>query len=135
MIFFLKFAILHPFIVQIFQAYDSPIAPDQAAAVLSFIDNLGQLVFVCLVHYTGKRPMFLAVTSGVFLSSLVISCYGFIILPNGFNSFDQQNRSFHVDNPNLAYIPLICLFIWEFFSYCSFIGLPWYLLSELFPLK
>lgn len=61
-------------------------------------------------------------TLGVFLSSLVISCYGFIYLPSGYISFDQTHRTFQLENKDLSYIPVVCLFLWSFFSFCGFSG-------------
>lgn len=114
---------MRPYVVQIFKAYESPLPPDECAAILGFLDNIAQLTFIFLVRFTGKRPMYLLVTTGVCLSTFIISVYGFIVLPSGFNSFNQESQSFHVENKNHAYIPLFCLFFWEFFSYCNFISM------------
>lgn len=123
---------MRPFIVQIFKAYESPIALDRAATILSIMDNIGVLAFICLVRFTGKRRLYLSVALGIFLCSLVISLYGFIVLPSGYISFNHQNETFHLENSNLAYIPMVCLFLWSFFSYCGYLSMPWILLSELF---
>lgn len=91
-----------------------------------FIDlskNIGNLAFLCVIRFTGKRRLYSIVGTGVFLSSLIISCYGFICLPAGYISFDQENNSFHSDNQNLAYIPTICLFCWCFFSKSGFLSM------------
>lgn len=129
---------MKPFIVQIFKAYESPIAPDRAAAIMSFLDNMGNLTYIVLVRFTGKRRLYLTIITGVFLSSFIISCYGFIYLPNGYISFDQTDQSqpsFRLANTNLSYIPLFCLYFWSYFSYCGFIAMPWVLLAELFNFK
>lgn len=88
---------------------------------MSIIDNFGQLAFLCLVRFTGKRRLYLIVTFGVFCSTLAISCFGFIYLPSGYNSFDENDASFHLENPNLAYVPMFLLFTWTFFSFCGFL--------------
>lgn len=126
---------MKPFMVQIFKAYESPMAPDRAAGVTSVIANAATLCFICSVPLSGKRRLYLFTIAGLFLSSLVISLYGFIYLPSGYNSFNQQNQSFHLTNPNLAYIPMICLFLSSFFTFCGFNGIAWMLASELFPFK
>lgn len=105
---------MHPFIVQIFKAYDSPIEPDEAAAWLSSITILAHVVFICAIPFTGKRFLYIVTGTGAFLSSLVIACYGFIYLPPGYNSFDQQNH-FTLQNKDVAYIPFIALFLKNFF--------------------
>lgn len=124
---------MRPFIVQIFKAYDSPIPPDQAAAISSFLDITASVVFMCLVRFTGKRPIYLIMSFGTLLCSATLCLYGFILLPSGYMSFDQTHDIFHVENPILTYIPLIAMCLWSFFSSGSF--LPWMLLSELFPFK
>lgn len=79
---------MRPFIMQIFKAYDSPIEPDRAAAIMSLLDNLANVVFMCLVRFTGKRRLYLSMLTGVFLCVLTIATYGFLVLPSGYISFD-----------------------------------------------
>lgn len=123
-----------PFIVQIFKAYDSPISPDRTAAVQSIVNNLANVCFLCLLKFTGKRKLYLIMLSGVFVCSATVSAYGFLVLPNGYNSFDKTTH-FTLDNQNLAYIPLISILLWSFFSYCGMNSMPWQMLSEVFPYK
>lgn len=126
---------MRPFLAQIFKAYESPIPPDQILAITGFAINCADVIFTSLVHFTGKRRLYLTMGTGIFLSSLVIAGYGFIYLPSGYNSFDQNHRSFHLENKNPTYIPLVCLSLWGFFSYCGFTAMPSMLLTELFPFK
>lgn len=116
-------AAMRPYQLQIFKAYESPLGPDESATITSFIINLASLIFMCSVKFIGKRRMYLMMGFGVFLSSFIISCFGFIYLPSGFNSFEQQSVPFHLDNENLKYIPLICLFCWNFCSNCGFLSM------------
>lgn len=125
---------MSPFMVQIFQAYESPIAPDRAAAILSFTNNLANIAFLCLIRFTGKRPLYLTMLSMVFLSSAIVSVYGFVFLPNGYNSFDHSD-TFSVGNQQLTFIPFICIFVWSFCSYCGVNSVPWQMLSEVYPFK
>lgn len=110
---------MRPYIVQIFKAYDSPVTPSFAAVLLNVCDSLGQLTFLCSIRFTGKRHLFLTMASGVFITTFIISCYGFIILPSGCDSFNQQNHSFNLENSNLAWIPMACLFMWSYFSFAG----------------
>lgn len=121
---------MRPFLVQIFKAYESPIQPDKATAVISIVIILANIVFMCLVRFTGKRKLYLAMAAGVFITSFVITLYGFIYLPRGCISFDQKIQSAHLENNNLAYIPMICLFLWSFFTFCGLMTMPWMLISE-----
>lgn len=123
-----------PFIVQIYKAYDSPIAPDRTAAFQSFANNMGLILFICLIRFTGKRKIYLTMLTGVFLSSALVSIYGFLILPRGYSSFDKT-QNFTLENKELGYIPFFGLISWSFFSYAGIISMPWQMLSEVFPYK
>lgn len=123
-----------PFIVQIFKAYESPIAPDQAAAVLSFVINLANIISLFLLQFTGKRRLYLTMLTVIFLCSVVICGYGFAFLPRGYNSFDQS-PDFSLDNKSLAYIPFVCIIIFSFCSFCGVSSMPSQMLSELFSFK
>lgn len=123
-----------PFIVQIMKAYNSPIEPDRTATLVSFANNLGVVGFLTLIRFTGKRPLYLTMLSGIFLLATAVCAYGFIYLPSGYNSFDPTNYV-SMDNKYLAYIPLICIILWNGFSNCAVVTLPWQLLSEVFPYK
>lgn len=123
-----------PFIVQILTKYQSPIAPDQAQAILSVTNNVANVAFLCLIRFTGKRPLYLAMLGMAFLSSAIISSYGFAILPNGTNSFDKTVPK-PLEMSGLAYIPFICIILWNFSSNCGVNSVPWQLLSEVYPFK
>lgn len=124
---------MRPFIVQIFKAYDSPIAPDKAATIMSALDNLINVMFMCLVRFTGQRRLYLTMLFGMFVCAMVTTVYGFLILPKDYFSFDpSQYYAIDSESKHLTYIPLISLLLWSFFS---FAGMPWILLSELFPFK
>ncbi|XP_031629200.1 facilitated trehalose transporter Tret1-like [Contarinia nasturtii] len=127
---------MRPFIVQIFKAYDSPIASDQAVTIMSMLDNVTNVIIMILVRFTGKRRIYLVCISGVLVCTSIISWFGFTYLPPGHISFDQtNNKPFHLENQSLGYIPMICLMMWNTFSYCGLNTVPWMLLSEMFPFK
>lgn len=126
---------MRAFVVQIFKAYDSQISADNNVMVLGIVENVANLSFMCLVRYTGKRRICLTMVAGIFLSSLIISSYGFIHLPSDYTSFNLQNQTSHLENPNLSYIPTICIYFWVFFIYCGFFAMPWMLLAEILPFR
>lgn len=126
---------MRPFIVPIFKAYQSPIPVDQAATIMSFADSMANFVFMCSIHFTGKRSLYLTTATGALLSAFIISCYGFIYLPNGQTSFNQSHEIVQFENGDLAYIPLVCLILWSFFSFLGFISLPWAFITEILPFK
>lgn len=124
-----------PFIVQIFKAYDSPLPPDDTAAIFSFVSNLGIIAFLILMRFTGKRPLYLTMLASIIVITAIICCYGFILLPSGYNSFDKSNH-FSTDNQKaLTYIPFVGIILWNFCTYCSVNAMGWQLLSEIFPYK
>lgn len=120
--------------VQIFKAYDSPIAPDRAAAIAGVVDNLGIFCFLMLLRFTGKRRLYLIMLGGVVAITAILSTYGFLYLPLGYNSFDKENY-FVMDNKLLAYIPFVCMILWNFFTFCGISTIVWQILSEMFPYK
>lgn len=122
------------FIVQIFKAYDSPIAPDRAAAILCFANNMGNIIFLSLIRITGKRKLYLTMLTVVFVCSVIVSGYGFAVLPTGYNSFDQS-KHYSLENKSIGYIPFVCILLWSFCSYCGVNIMPWQMLSEVFPYK
>lgn len=124
---------MSPYLVQIFKAYDSPIAPDQAVAALSVVDILATISFLCLIRFTGKRYLYLTMLTVVFLCSVVMVAYGYAFLPGGYNSFDKVN--FDLSNPQLSYIPFICIIVMSFCSFCGVATMPWQMISEVFPYK
>lgn len=127
-------AAMTPFIVQIFKAYEVPMAPDRAAALLSFVNNIGQICFLILIRFTGKRYLYLTMLTMVFFCSAAICTYGYIVLPSGYNSFDRS-EAFHLENKIFGYIPLICIILWSFCSFCGVLSMPWQILCEAFPYK
>lgn len=124
-----------PYLVKIFKAYDSPLPPDWSTAILSFLNVFATITFMSLEHFVGKRRIYLTVLSGVCISSFVISCYGFIFLPRGYNSFDKPSHWPDFDNGSLVYIPTVFLIVWSFCSYCGILMMPWQMLSEIFAFK
>lgn len=125
---------IQPFIVQIIKAYDSPIPVDSAAALLSLSTLLASVVFICVIRYTGKRFLYLSAVTGTFLCSLVIACYGFVYLPSGYTSFEQQKYKFVLRNKNVAYIPLTCLFLTNFFMFMGVISVVIFWTINLFSI-
>lgn len=103
---------MSPFIVQIFKAYDTPIEPDRAAAIVSFVNNLANVAFILLVRLVGKRRLYLTALFGILLSTGIVCAYGFIFLPSGYNSFDQTNYV-TMENKQLTYIPFVCIILWS----------------------
>ncbi|XP_031636109.1 facilitated trehalose transporter Tret1-like [Contarinia nasturtii] len=127
---------MRPFMVQIFKAYESPVKPDQAATIMSVLDNLANITFMLLVKLTGKRKLYLFCLCGVLACAGTITWYGYTYLPPGYVSFDQaHHKPFELENKDLGYIPMVCLMLWSYFAFCGFNGMPWMFLSELFPFK
>ncbi|XP_055301803.1 facilitated trehalose transporter Tret1-like [Sitodiplosis mosellana] len=123
-----------PFIVRIFVAYDSPISPDRAAAIQSFVNTAANILVLFLIKFTGKRKLYIFVLLVAFLCTGIISIYGFIILPNDYNSFDLS-KLFSPENKQLAFIPFVCLIVWGFCAGCGVNSMPWQFVSEVYPSK
>lgn len=123
-----------PYNVQIFKAYDSPIAPDRTVAISSGVSNLATISFMILLYFTGKRPLYLTMLGSAAVFTAIVSLYGFILLPNGYNSFDPT-KYFAAENKLLTYIPFGCIILWNFCTNCGITSVSWQLLSEVFPYK
>lgn len=123
------------YIVQILKAYNVPMEPDQAAAVISYINNLGNISFLCLIRFTGKRYLYLTMLTLLFLSAATISGYGFIFLPKGYTSYPDHSPNFALNCKELGYIPFICILITSFCTFCGINSMAWQMISEVFPFK
>lgn len=124
---------MYPFIAGIFKAYDSPIQPHHAMTIMSAVNNLANITFLCLIRITGKRKLYLPMLAIIVLCTAIISAYGFIFLPSGYNSDISQNVS--MNDKRLPFIPFICIIVWGFCSYCGINSVPWQMLSEVYPFK
>lgn len=124
-----------PYLIQIFKAYQIPISTDDAVVVTSIVDNLATMTFMSLIRFTGKRRLYLIMLMGNFLTSFVISYYGFICLPRGYTSFEPSIQFPHSEYQHLTYIPMVALFIWSFFAHCGVIAVPFMYISEIYSFK
>lgn len=125
---------MHPFIIQIFEAYGSPMASDNAAVLLYVVNNLSKIMFLLLLRFTGKRMPYLIMLIGIFISSAIISGYGFIVLPNGYNSFYHAHE-IAVDTHSHAYVPFVCIILWGLFTYGGVNSITKVMLLQIFPVK
>lgn len=125
---------MQAFIVQIYKAYETPIPPDQTAAVVTFVNNMSNIGFLVSLRFTGKRPLFLTMLGGMVVTTAILCAYGFIYLPPGYDSFDKTQH-FSLDNKPLTYIPFVCIILWSGFTYFGVNSLGWQMLSEIFPYK
>lgn len=123
------------YIIQILKAYNVPMEPDQAAALLSYVNNMGNICFLCLIRFTGKRYLYLTILTILFLSGAVICGYGFFVLPLGYSSYPDLSPNFQLANPTLSYIPFICIILSSFCTFCGINSMPWQMISEVFPYK
>lgn len=125
---------MHPYLAPIFKAYDIPIAPDLALTIIAIMMNFANLTNLCVIRFTGKRPLYLTMLFVLLLCCAIISGYGFFVLPKGYNSIDKS-QTFRPENEQLTYIPLVLIIMWSFCSHCGVNSLPWQLLSEVYPMR
>lgn len=113
------------YLSNIFKVYQSPIQPQYATLIMSGLNILAVVTFMCTVRFTGKRLLYLVALAGVCISTLAISIYGFVVLPRGYNSFDEQQKMALSEGNAIVYIPTACIIIWSFCSYCGILMMPW----------
>lgn len=136
------------YIVQILKAYNVPMQPDQAAALISYVNNLGNIAFLCLIRFTGKRYLYLTMMTVLFLSAATLCGYGqimfiflknvllkhnnfivfiisFWVLPAGYTSYPDLTPNFPLENKTLGYIPFAAIIITNFTMFCGINAMPW----------
>lgn len=133
---FASLSSMQPFYMQIFKAYNSPIAPDKVLAIMSVLKIAGTIFLLLLVRFTGKRRILLFCVAIIVVCIATLAWYGVTYLPTGYTSFNQINHDqFELENKTLTYIPICCLLLISFLGPCSVEKIPWMLLSEIFPFK
>lgn len=125
---------IRPFIVQIFNAYEVPMKPDEAATALHSLNILANFMFLFIIHFIGKRRLYLIMLSTIFVSTLTMAIYGFTFLPNGFNSF-LVRISYTLDEKWLGYIPFVCILTASFCTYMGVSSVPSQMMSELLTFR
>ncbi|XP_055305851.1 facilitated trehalose transporter Tret1-like [Sitodiplosis mosellana] len=123
------------YIVQISTAYHLPLDSDHFAAVLSYAYLLADISSISLIRFTGKRNLYLAMLSILFLCAVTICAYGFVVLPSGYSSYPHVTPNFKLPNKQLGYIPFACIILASYAIYCAVNTIPWQMMSELFPYK
>ncbi|KAI5694364.1 hypothetical protein M8J75_015612 [Diaphorina citri] len=104
--------------VGIFESLHVTVNPYIATLLLGLSEMSGALLCVCLVHYTGKRPLALISTGLAGTCFVVVGVYAHFHETQGWNA---------------PLVPLIFLLGFGFFTYLCIRLLPWMLLGEVFP--
>lgn len=131
---FARIVVMPAYVLQIFRAYGSPVAPDKAVAILNFSDTVAYITLMLLIRVISRRRLYLTMLSLLFVCYVVICCYGWMILPSGYNSFDASIH-FEPNNKNLGYLPMVCLIASSFFFNCGVMTMSSHLVSEVISLK
>lgn len=125
-----RLAIIQPYIVQIFRAYEVPMPPDEAAKILNLFNIVAYFVFLSVIHFIGKRRLYLIVLSIISVCTLTMAAYGFAVLPTHFNSFRVQT-TYELNDEWLAYIPFVCILTVSFCTYMGISSIPSQMMAEL----
>lgn len=147
--------VMSNYLVQILRAYNIPLKPDLAMIVLMCVGFLANIIYMFLISFVAKRLLYLTVLGIVFLATVTISLYGFIVFPVGYSSFPpeiSQNITLPevslnitrnntipnitpVDDNGLGWIPLICFILVIFCTSCGMENVTLQITSEVFPEK
>ncbi|KAG5680532.1 hypothetical protein PVAND_010037 [Polypedilum vanderplanki] len=125
---------MRPYLVQIFQAYSSPIDPSWSTFVIGVMGFFANIACMCLIKPIGKRKIALISMAGTCISVISLAMYSFFILPPGLTSFDKHLIHSTTEH-NLGYIPMTFIYLFAFFTSFGLLPVPWMLLSEVFPFK
>ncbi|XP_055686788.1 facilitated trehalose transporter Tret1-like [Lutzomyia longipalpis] len=133
--FFLNFtgsASMRPFMVQIFQAYGTPIDGSRGIVIMGLVGIIANIIMLILVRKLGKRGVYLISMAGTTIACLGLAFYASTVLPSDWSSFDK-----HLDSEfaGTGTFPMIMFFLMSFFSSFGISAIPWMLLSEVFPFK
>ncbi|XP_059619775.1 facilitated trehalose transporter Tret1-like [Phlebotomus argentipes] len=133
--FFLNFtglASMRPFMVQIFQAYGTPIDGSRGTVIVGLMGIISNILMLLLVRKLGKRGVYLISVAGASLGCLSLGFHAYSNLPKDWSSFDV-----HMESPvaGTGTFPMILIFVISFFTGFGIAAVPWMLLSEVFPFK
>lgn len=100
--------------------------------MLAFVQLASTLFNVCFVKLLGKRLLFLGSLTMGGLSCLALSINAFITIPASASSFDQNyvNADRVMDNT----FAMVNFVVMDFFASVAS-GIPWMLISEIFPIR
>lgn len=129
---FTGLASMRPFMVQIFQAYGTPIDGGQGTVFVGLAAFVANIVMLPLIRKLGKRGVYLISVAGTSLGCLALGFYAYTTLPANWSSFDK-----HIDSEitGTGTFPMIVFFAVSFFTSFGIAAIPWMLLSEVFPFK
>lgn len=125
---------IRPYIIPIFNAYEVPMKPDEAATVLHTVNIVANFMFLFTIHFIGKRRLYLIVLSIIFVCTLTMAIYGFTFLPSGFNSF-MVGTTYPLDEKWLGNIPFTCILVASFCTYMGVSSVPSQMMSELLTFR
>lgn len=119
------------FFVQIYEAYDVPLNPRTATVYTGLMGLFGNFVLLLVLKKIGKRSVCMISLIGSGICGAVLGIYAMNVLSPGETSFDNSG----VVHEGKGLFPMVVLFIQAFLFYFGVFGLPWMLLSEIFPFK
>lgn len=123
------------YIIQILKAYDSPIRPDIVATILSYIKLIANIFYFFMIRVVSNRSLYVSMLAVLLTSSIVICGYGYSILPSQYTSFVDDWHMHSLEIKELAYIPLVCMFLAVFASNAGINSMPLQMMLETFPNK
>ncbi|GAB0097350.1 facilitated trehalose transporter Tret1 [Sergentomyia squamirostris] len=129
---FTGLAAMRPFMVQIFQAYGTPIDGSRGTVIVGLMGFIANIFMLLSVAKMGKRVVCLISLTGVSLACLALGFYAYTTLPTGWSSFDKHTDS---ELDGTGTFPMILFFGISFFTSFGIASIPWMLLSEVFPFK
>lgn len=95
---------------------------------------LANIAMILLVKHVGKRPLFLLTTGLAGCCIFGLSIIGFCMIPRDASSFDEHFVTYVATTDKDNTLAMV-LFMMMTFCAAMAMGVPWMLLSELYPIR
>lgn len=128
---------IRPFLVQIVTVFRVPVDAGHFAVIVGLMELAAYVMLLLVMRLTGKRRLLLTVTALAGASVLTLSALAFWQFPVGASSFDERfvNEAVHDATGGARSMLALVMFVVMAFCAGAASGIPWMLLSEVYPIR
>lgn len=125
---------VRPFLVQIVKVFGVPVDASHFSVVIGCVELAAFAFVMAVVRFTGKRQLLLCASATAAVCILALSVHAFFLFPKGASSFDAEFVQAVATEPMHNWFALVLLLVMAFAAGAA-CGVPWMLLSELYPIR